>query len=123
MIERDYVRYAIDNYKAPLFSQEEFTGDLSKVIVLKKLFRRYTNDGVLNERLAMNNIIIILNQFGVQAGNTILFYKVEAEHHGILKTFLIYLNSYVETEFVDRDAVLDDNIIETLKDITCRSRL
>lgn len=123
MIERDYVRYALDNYQAPLFSQDEFTGDLNKVIVLKKLFRRYTNDGEINERLAMNNIIIILNQFGVQAANTILFYKVEREHHGILKTFLVYLNSFVETEFVDDHAELDDNIIETLKDITCRSRL
>lgn len=123
MIERDYVRYALDNYQAPLFSQEEFTGDLNKVIVLKKLFRRYTNDGELNDRLAMNNIIIVLNQFGVTAGNTILFYKVENEHHGILKTFLVYLNSFIETEFVDDLAVLDDNIIETLKDLTCRSRL
>lgn len=123
MIERDYVRYALDHYKAPLFTVEEFNGDINKVIVLKKLFRRYTNDSDINERLALNNIIIVINQFGVEAANNILFYKVESEHHGILKTFLMFLNSYVENEHVDDLVILDTTIMDKLKDISCRSCL
>jgi len=123
MIERDYVRYALDHYKSPLFTIEEFNGDINKVIVLKKLFRRFTNDGDINERLALNNIIIVLNQFGVGAGNTILFYKVESEHHGILKTFLMFLNSYVDNEHISDMVSLDEVIITKLKDISCRSCL
>lgn len=119
MIERDYVRYALDNYQAPLFTMEEFNGDLNKVIVLKKMFRRYTNSGDINERMALNNIIIVLNQFGIQAANIILFYKVEREHHSMLKTFLMFLNSYVENEFVDDLAIECPVINERLKVITC----
>lgn len=120
MIERDYVRYALDNYQAPLFNLDEFNGDLNKVIVLKKLFRRFTNDGDINERLVLNHIIIVLNQFGVKAGNIILFYKVEREHHSVLKTFLMFLHSFHDNEFVDDLAVRDPRIIQCLKDSLCQ---
>lgn len=123
MIERDYVRYAIDNYQAPMFSTEEFMGDLNKVIVLKKMLRRYSNTGMINERLALNLIILILNQFGVGAGNIILFYKVEPEHHDVLKTFLTYLNSFSNCEYANSEVGFDPIIVEKLKDIACRSYL
>ncbi len=123
MIERDYVKFALDNYKAAYFSMDDFNSDLNKVIVLKKMFRRYTNVSDLNDRLALNNIIIIINQFGVASANTILFFKVEPEHHGILKTFLVYLNSFVDNEFIKPDTQLDAGIVDKLKDITCRSCL
>lgn len=115
----NYEQFALDNYRSPLFSDEEFNGDLNKIIVLKKMFRRYTNDRDINIRLILNNIIIIVNQFGVDAANKLLFHKVEPEHHTILKTFLVYLNSYTGTD----DLIYDDIIVENLKDITCRSRL
>lgn len=123
MIERDYVKYALENYRAPLFSLEEFNEDLNKVIVIKKMFRRYTNSESLNERLILNNIILILNQFGVKVANEMLFYKVNREHHGVLKTFLVYLNSFSENEFVDDFSDLDPIVVSKLKDITCRSCL
>lgn len=123
MIERDYVRYALDHYQAPLFSMDEFHEDLNKVIVIKKMLRRYTNNKTINERLLLNSIILIINQFGVEATNIILFYKVEREHHGILKTFLAYLNSFRDNEFVDDLVTFDHEIIERLKEITCRSCL
>lgn len=123
MIERDYVRYALDHYQAPLFSMDEFNEDLNKVIVIKKMLRRYTNNKTINERLLLNSIILIINQFGVEAANIILFHKVKREHHGILKTFLAYLNSFRDNEFVDDLVEFDPEIIERLKEITCRSCL
>lgn len=123
MIERDYVRYALDHYQAPFFSMDEFNEDLNKVIVIKKMLRRYTNNSTINERLLLNSIILILNQFGVEATNTILFYKVEREHHGILKTFLTYLNTFKYNNYVDDLVTLNQDIIDRLRDITCRSCL
>lgn len=123
MIEIDYVQYALDNYKSPLFNSEEFSGDLNKVIVLKKMFRRFTNDGLINERLMLNMVILILNQFGIDAGNKILFYKIEHEHHGILKTLLVYLNSFSDNVYITDNVEFDDVVLEKLKDISCRSCL
>lgn len=123
MIERDYVRYALDHYQPPRFSMDEFHEDLNKVIVIKKMLRRYTNNKTINERLLLNSIILIINQFGVEATNIILFYKVEREHHSILKTFLAYLNSFRDNEFVDDLVTFDSDITERLKEITCRSCL
>lgn len=122
MIERDYVRYALDNYQAPLFSIEEFNSDLNKVIVLKKMFRRYTNGRSLNIRMALNHIIIVLNQFGIKAGNIILFYKLEREHHTLLKTYLTFLNSFIETEYVDDLAINCPDILQQIKVATCQFR-
>jgi len=116
MIEEDYVLYAFKHYKPPLFSYEEFSGDLNKVIVLKKLLRRYTNDGVFNIRLSINNIIIILNQFGIQAGNEILFFKVDPEHHSVLMTLLSHLDSFIYTRYIKDHCDIDSNIHTILRD-------
>ena len=122
MIEKDYVKYALDNYRAPYFDMGEFNSDLSKVVSLKKMLRRYTTSGQINERLMLNTIIILINVFGVYSANVLMFYKVEPEHHSIIKTFLVYLDSYIENDFND-DVALDPNIVDKLKDITCRSSL
>lgn len=96
-LEHDFVRYALRNYNPVVFTEEEFIQDLNKIVVLKKLFRRYTTTGTINERLVLNNIIILTNVFGLNATNVLLFHRVNECHWGILKTFLNYLNSYIET--------------------------
>lgn len=120
MIETDYVKYALKHYSTPLFNDDEFIHDLNKVIVLKKLFRRYVNSGNINERLVLNNLIILLNVFGVEAANTILFFKTRQEHWSILKTFLTFLDSYKNNDLTDHIS-LDDNISRLLENIKCRS--
>ena len=123
MVINGYVEYALDHYQAPVFTHDEFKADLHKVIILKKLFRRFTNDCILNERVVLNTIILILNQFGVEGANNIMFYKIATEHHSVLKTFLAYLHSYHENQHVPNSMEYDDFIINKLKDITCRSCL
>lgn len=119
MRKHEFLNYAHTHYKPPYYIKEQFDSDINKIVVLKKLFRRYTTSGSINERLVLNNIIIILNVFGIQAANTILFYKVEGEHHTILKTFLVFLNS-----FWDGDDVcgiqLDKNIITILRGVVSK---
>lgn len=96
--DTDFVQYCLDNYKTPYFSQSEFSNDLNKTVVLKKMFRRYLDKGIINERLVLNNIIMLINVFGVEAANVILFFKLDTEFYPLAKTILIYLNCYKENE-------------------------
>jgi len=119
-VEHDFVKYALTHYNVPLYSEKDFFRDLNKIVVLKKLFRRYITAGVINERLVLNNIIILLNVFGIEATNKMLFHKVKREHWSIVKTFLIFLDSYREEEAAELD--FDEDIAAILGEIRWHSR-
>ena len=88
-----FMMFAMKHYDNPqCMGMEEFQSDLNRIKYIKRLFRKYQNNGILRERLILNHIIILYNVFGPYASTRILFYKIEEDMHSILKTFLIYLN-------------------------------
>lgn len=92
----EFIKFCLNNYRTPHFSRAEFEADLNKIVILKKMFRRYKSTGNINERLVLNNIIILINVFGVETANFILFYRLEREFHSYIKTFLMFLTSLVD---------------------------
>jgi hypothetical protein len=91
--ENTFIMFAMKYYDNPqCLGMDEFQEDLNRIKYIKRLFRKYQNNGILRERLILNHIIILYNVFGPYASTRILFYKIEEDMHSILKTFLIYLN-------------------------------
>jgi hypothetical protein len=91
--DSNYLLYAIKNYDNPQCKGlPEFEEDMSRIVYLKRLFRRYKTTGELKERLILNHLIIFGNVFGVEAATRLLFLKIDADSHCYLKTFLIFLN-------------------------------
>lgn len=119
-MSKDFVRYAKNHYIASYYTEKEFNTDLSKVVVLKKMFRRYQTTGDLNERVVLNNIIIMLNVFGIKATNVILFFKIDREFYGTLKSFLVFLDSY-EPNYITDLVEFDDFVLARLEEIRGRS--
>jgi len=114
--EENLVLFASKNYKnVQCTSVEEFYDDLQRFKYLKRLFKRYSNNGDLQERLILNHIIILANVFGIEAAKRMLFYKIEKQHYSALKTFLVFLNYLREDEKVE--IPLDNAIIKTLRKI------
>jgi len=70
---------------------EDFHQDLETFKYIKKILKRHSNTGSIKERLVVNHIIMLTNVFGVFPAVRMLFYKVNKEHHSLLKTFLVYL--------------------------------
>lgn len=101
-------------------SIEEFEEDLKRFGYLKKLFIRYTENGILKERLILNHLIILHNVFGVITPE-LLFFKIDTQFWNILATFLIYLNQMPEEipEFGIKlsNFPLDNKIIDILRSI------
>lgn len=112
----NFLLYASKHYNnRQCTSMEEFNDDMQRFKYLKRLFKRYSTSGDLQERLILNHIIVINNVFGIEAATRMLFFKVEEQHYPALKTFLVYLN-YLK-EDVHTDVPLDQRIVEVLRGI------
>lgn len=100
--DKNFELYAAQNYNNPrCLDIAEFYDDVSKFKYLKKLFKRYSDKNVLQERLILNHIITLHNIFVVEAATNMCFYKIHEIHWPALKTFLLYLNYIREDEYIN----------------------
>ena len=94
--------FAIKHYNNPQCEGEhEFDDDMKRFKYLKRLFRKYHESGELKERLILNHLIVITNVFGVDAGSTLLIFKIEPVYWTTLKTFMKFLGMLPESELQD----------------------
>ena len=108
--------FAMRHYVNPQPDGEsEFYEDIKKFKYLKRLLRKYHDNGELKERLILNHIIILSNVFGVEASGTLLFFKIEQEYWATLKTFMVFLNMIPETEMTE--IPMDEYVWTTLNNI------
>jgi hypothetical protein len=116
LTKHNLILYAAQNYYNPrCIDSEEFFEDLKKIKYIKRLLNRYRDTGVLSERLILNHLIVIFNVFGYEAGLNILELKIELEHWGVLKPFLIFLKAIKNTEYTNID--MDKTVVERLREI------
>ena len=69
------------------------------------------------ERLILNHIIVLYNLFGPDATTKMLFHKLDEEHWGQLKTFLVFLNYMPLKLIVSKDIEIKDSDIAIDQDI------
>jgi len=110
----NYMMFALLHYDNPHCQDiKEFFEDIKRLHYIRRLFKRYSEDKVLKERLIINHLVTFYNVFESKAATRILFYKVEKEFHPILKTFLVYLNRIELDKYTEIS--LDKNIIDKLR--------
>ena len=117
----NYSLYAAKHYDNPTCrGVEEFNEDLTRLIYLKRLFRRYRRSGELRERLILNHLITFYNVFGTEAATRLLFFKIDPDLYDILKTFLVYLG-YLPDNTKNLDGIdivaiaLNQDIVDQLR--------
>ena len=121
--DNTFMMFSMKHYENPqCIGMEEFQEDLNRIKYIKRLFRKYQNNGILRERLILNHIIILYNVFGIDACSRMLFYKIEEDMHSILKTFLVFLNYLPEKEEIvpEVDLVnipLNQDVINRLREL------
>ena len=110
----NYMMFALLHYDNPHCKDiTEFFEDIKRLHYLRRLFKRYNEDGILKERLVINHLVTFYNVFENKAATRILFYKVEEQYHPVLKTFLVFLNRIPIEQYVEIS--LDETIIEKLR--------
>lgn len=108
--------YAAKHYYNPkCIDSEEFFEDLKRFKYIKRLLNRYKTTGELSERLIINHLIVIFNVFGYEAGLDILELKIELDHWGTLKPFLIFLKAIKNDMYTNIE--MDKLVIERLRNI------
>jgi len=94
--EDNFLIFAIKNYENPqAVTKEDFDKDLNHFRYIKRLLRRYKNEGDLKTHLLINHFIVLYNIFG-DAATPMLFYKIEKELWSSMKTFILFLNKLPE---------------------------
>ena len=112
----NFVLFAMNNYNnRQCTSTEEFYDDLNRFKYIKRLLSRYQQDGVIQERLLINHIVVFHNIFGIKAANKMLWYKIEEKHWPVIKTVLLFLNFIPDTEKIE--IPLDSHMVEKLRKI------
>lgn len=120
LTERNFMLYAAKNYDMRrAASEEEFQEDLKRFQYLKRLFKRYEDDGELRTRLILNHLIVLYNCFGPSA-TPMLFMKLE-EYHTFLTPFVIFLSympeiiQYDEKLIRSSEISLDLTVVQELR--------
>ena len=116
--EENFLLFAIKNYENPqAITREDFEKDLNHFRYIKRLLKRYRSSGELKIHLLINHFIILYNIFG-EAATPMLFYKIEEDLWGIVKTFVVFLNrlpDYPHTYI--HDIEMDDECLKELERI------
>jgi len=94
---------------------EDFEDDISRFKYILRLLRKYKDTHEINIRLVLNHIIVVYNVFEIHAANRMMFFRIDDDLHGILKTFLIYLNYISEDQH--KQITIDLSIGKQLQEI------
>jgi hypothetical protein len=88
--------FAIKYYENPqAVTREDFDKDLNHFKYIKRLLKRYKNNGDLKVHLLLNHFIILYNIFG-EATTPMLFFKIEKDLWPAMKSFIMFLGKFPE---------------------------
>jgi hypothetical protein len=116
--EDTFLLFAIKHYDNPqAVTREDFEKDLNHFKYIKRLLKRYKNNGELKTHLLINHFIILYNIFG-EATTPMLFYKIEQSLWSSIKTFIVFLDRLPEfPRCYIHDIDLDDYCLQELNKI------
>ena len=124
--DSNFMLYAAQNYTDKQCTDMlEFLDDLNRIKYIKRLLKRYDQDGDLKDRLILNHLIVLYNVFNHKAMTRMLVFKLYDYLH-ILKPFLAFLSYWPKeierigfndiTIFSD-DVPTNDNVTDALRKI------
>jgi len=114
----NYLLFAMKFYDNPqAITIEDFQSDLKRIRYIKKLLKKYKNNGELKTHLVLNHLIILFNVFN-EATIPLLFYNLEQELWPCIKSFLVFLNRFPEYPRTQiHDVKIDEECLKQLQAI------
>ena len=114
--DENFLLFAIKNYENPqAVTKDDFDKDLNHFKYIKRLLKRYSKTGELKTHLIINHFIVLYNIFG-DAATPMLFFKIDKEMWGTMKTFILFLNRLPDyPKCYIHDIPVDENCLNVLK--------
>jgi len=108
--ESNYMLFAIKFYDNPqAVTKDDFEDDLKRIKYIKRLLKRYKNNGELKVHLILNHLTVLFNVFN-DAAVPLLFYNLEEDLWPCIKSFLIFLKRVPEYPQSDVNSIAADPI-------------
>ena len=116
--DSNYIIFAIKHYENPqAVTQEDFHEDMKRFKYIKRLLKKYKNTGILKSHLLINHFIVIYNIFD-EAATPLLFYKIDKDLWGVMKSFMMILGRIPEyPKSIIHDIHPDIDCLEQLQKI------
>jgi len=119
LTDSNFALFAAKHYDNPqCVDTQEFLDDLKRFAYLKRAFSKYHENNDVNIRLILNHIITLTNLFGIHT-TSMLFFRVDKEHHKYLKPFLVFLEYLPNTVngIKTSEIPMDETIVRELRNI------
>lgn len=124
LTEENFTLFAMKSYTNPHCTDLlEFNDDLKRIRYVKRLFKKYEQNGDLKERLIFNHLMVFYNSFEPHCATRMLCYKLDDYLH-YLKPFLLYMGYWTEKsastdgrKISDSDIIVDSGIVNVLRNI------
>ena len=116
--ESNYMLFAIKFYDNPqAVTKDDFEDDLKRIKYIKRLLKRYKNNGELKVHLILNHLTVLFNVFN-DAAVPLLFYNLEKDLWPYIKSFLVFLKRIPEyPKSVINDIKEDSDCLLKLKSL------
>ena len=108
--ESNYLLFAIKFYDNPqAVTRDDFEDDLKRIKYIKRLLKRYKNNGELKVHLILNHLTVLFNVFN-EAAIPLLFYNLKKDLWPCIKSFLIFLERVPNYPKTDVDGIKADPV-------------
>jgi len=108
--ESNYLLFAIKFYDNPqAVTKDDFEDDLKRIKYIKRLLKRYKNNGELKVHLILNHLTVLFNVFN-EAAVPLLFYNLERDLWPCVKSFLIFLERVPDYPESDVNVITADPV-------------
>ena len=107
--ESNYMLFAIKFYDNPqAVTKDDFEDDLKRIKYIKRLLKRYKNNGELKVHLILNHLTVLFNVFH-DAAVPLLFYNLEKDLWPYIKSFFVFLNRIPEYPKTEISKIKEDS--------------
>ena len=108
--ESNYMLFAIKFYDNPqAVTKDDFEDDLKRIKYIKRLLKRYKNNGELKVHLILNHLTVLFYVFN-EAAVPLLFYNLESDLWPCVKSFLIFLERVPDYPESDVNVITADSV-------------
>lgn len=112
---------ALDGYGVGVFHAKTFDKDFAVFMTTRKMIDRFLKTGSINEKLLINNVVVVLNVFGPKKVTSIFRVLLDDVQFSVVKAILMFLHQYDWS--IGADVWPNRIVVDILKDVTNRYNL
>ena len=112
---------ALNGYGSGVFHAKTFDKDFAVFMTTRKMIDRFLKTGSINEKLLINNIVVVLNVFGAKKVTAIFRVLLNDVQFSVAKAILMFLHQYDWS--IGSEVWPNRIVVDILKDVTHRYNL